>query len=178
MTIHDWTTRTRAQDIMVRDLVTVLPSHNLAQVATVFLREQISGVPVVGSDDVCLGVITIRDVIQAEEKVAGEQLRLAHLNFFNSDLALPENVYNERLAEVRDKLVPASDRPVKEFMTTNMVTVHEDTSLAQIVASMVDAHVHRLLVLDEKDCLCGVVSTIDVLAALMRASQDVGATSG
>ena len=172
MAIQEWITKTRAQDIMVRDLVTVLPTHDLAQVATVFLREQISGVPVVGTDEICSGVITIRDVIQAEEKVAGEQLRLAHSNFFNSDLALPASVYDERLAEVKDKLVPASERLVKEFMTTDMVTVHEDTPLAEVVASMVDAHVHRLLVLNKKDGLCGVISTIDVLAALMRASQD------
>ena len=174
MEIQQWTTQTVARDIMVGDVVTVWPTHSLAQAASLFLREQISGVPVVEPDNVCLGVITMRDVIQAEETVAGEQLCLAQSNFFNSDLALPASVYNERLAELRDKLVPAAERSVREFMTTDIVTVDEDTSLDKIVESMINAHVHRLLVLDKDRCLSGIVSTIDILAALMRASQDVG----
>ena len=171
MEIRNWMTKTTAAEIMVRDVATVWQTHTLAQAAAVLLREQISGMPVVNEEGVCVGVISLMDILRAEEIVADEQQKVASSSYFDSALTLPTGVYAERLEELRDKLAPASGRFVKEFMTTDLVSVPQDTQLDKIVTSMVDAHIHRLLVLDADRHLQGIVTTIDVLAALMRASQ-------
>jgi len=78
-----------------------------------------------------------------------------------------------RLAEVRDKLAPAAEQGVARFMTTDLVSVSQDTPLMKVVRNMVDAHVHRVLVLDDDGNLEGIISTTDVLAALMRVGSAV-----
>lgn len=96
---------------------------------------------------------------------------LATSNFFSSNLALPESVYLEKLEQVRDKLSPAAEQPVEHFMTTDLVSVSTEDSLQEIVQSMVDAHLHRVLVIDQDKQLQGIIATTDVLAALLRDSR-------
>lgn len=173
MVIQDWIMQTTAADVMCSDVVSVWPNHTLAQAAAVMLREQISGLPVVDSSGVCVGVFTVSDTLRAEEIVAEEQQEIATSSFFQSDLTLPTSVYAEKLEQFRDKLAPAAEQPIKRFMTTDLVSVTEDAPLARIVQSMVDAHLHRVLVLNEASQLKGIVATMDVLAALLRASLEV-----
>ena len=173
MLIRDWVREVKAGDLMYKHLVSVWPNHTLAQAASVMLREQISGVPVVDSSGVCVGVFSVIDVLRAEEEVAEEQQKIAMSSYFSSDLALPASVYDEKLSQIRDKLLPASEQPVERFMTSDLVTVAEDAPLANILQSMVDAHLHRVLVVDADRRLKGIIATTDVLAALLRASHDV-----
>ena len=77
----------------------------------------------------------------------------------------------QELAEVRDKLTPASEQPVSNLMVRDLVTVSETDPLDKVVRSIVDAHVHRILVTDEEGKLCGIISTIDVMASLLRAAR-------
>lgn len=173
MMIQDWVAQTTAADVMYSKVVSVWPSHTLAQAASVMIREQVSGLPVVDSTGKCVGVFAISDVLRAEQAVAEERHKFALSEFFKSNLALPESVYAEKLEKVRDKLAPAAEQPVERFMTTDLVSVSVDTSLEVIIKSIVDASLHRVLVLDDDGMLVGIVSTIDVLAALMRASTKV-----
>lgn len=168
MDIRDWLDHTTAADVTFRDVVTLTPHHTVAQAADVLLREQISGAPVVDASGVCIGVLSASDIIAAEGKVAKERRKVADSSFWNSNLALPASIYAEKLAQVRDRIAPAAEQPVERFMTTDLVSVHEETSLATILQHMIDAHIHRVLVLDAKKRLQGIVSTTDVLAALLR----------
>ena len=172
MEIRQWLRDTTARDIMACKVVSVWPTHTLAQVAAVLLRENISGVPVVDQEGRCRGVFSVSDILRAEEKVAEARAEAASSAYFRSELALPASVYREQLEQLRDKIAPAAEQPVGNFMVTDLVTVKEDTRLEKIVASIVDAHVHRILVLDDGRQLRGLITTIDVMNALMRTSQD------
>jgi len=169
MEIHDWMTNTKAGDVMVKKVVTLKPDDLLADAAATLLQNQISGAPVLDEFGACQGILSVSDVVHAEEEVAEEVEEIANSSFWNSNLALPPSVYAGKLAELRDKTAPAAGRPVSRFMTTNLVTVDEDNSLETVVRYMVDAHVHRVLVVSEGRCLRGLISMTDVLAALMRA---------
>ena len=57
-------------------------------------------------------------------------------------------------------------------MTTDQVSVSEDTPLATVVQYMVDAHIHRVLVVGAENQLLGIISTTDVLAALLRCESE------
>ena len=41
-------------------------------------------------------------------------------------------------------------------------------TISTVVRDLVDAHIHRVIVTDEHGVLKGIVSTIDVMAALLR----------
>jgi CBS domain-containing protein len=53
-------------------------------------------------------------------------------------------------------------------MTADVVTAATDTPLPEVARMMVDAHIHRVPVLDEHGRPVGVVTSTDVLAAVAR----------
>ena len=170
-TNDSWLDRITAADIMLRDVVTLDPNDCLAVAAETLLLEQVTGAPVVDQEGNCVGVFSIVDVLGAEEKVLEETERIASSSFFHSDLALPASVYADRLAQVRDKLIPASEQPISHFMTRNLVSVTPETTVRTIVKDLIDAHIHRVVVLDERRALVGIISSTDVLAAMLRESN-------
>ena len=171
MKIVDWMNQTKARDVMVEILVTLSPSDTLAIAAETLLTEQISGAPVLAVDNRCVGVLSISDLVRAEGKVLAEQQRIAESSFFSSGIVWPDGVYQEKLEQLRDKIMPVSEQPVERFMTQDIVSVPVDEPMATVLQFMIDAHVHRILVLDPGQQLQGIISTMDVLAALKRAGQ-------
>jgi CBS domain-containing protein len=168
MDIRDWLSQTPVSSLMTRAVVTLHPDDPLAHAASVFLREQITGAPVVDADGRCLGVLSVSDLVGAEEKVAAARQQLAGSTYWTTALALPVSVYAEKLAEVRDQIAPSAEQPVRNFMTRDLVAVPANTPLESAVRKLMDAHIHRLLVVDADQQLSGILSTTDVLAALLR----------
>lgn len=157
-----------AGEVMVDDVTTLQPDDSLANAAYKFLHKQISGAPVVDADGKCVGVLSVTDVVGAAEKVANRQAEVAEAFFGRSDLILPASVYEDDLVEVRDKIAPAAEQPVRNFMITDIVSVKSSASIEEVVRDIVDAHVHRVLVVDDEGKLVGLISTIDVLASLLQ----------
>lgn len=169
MQVHAWMTNTTAAEIMTRDVVTLKPADTLADAAKTFLREQISGAPVVDDSGRCVGVLSASDFLSADEK-AEEDWQSAFSQFWDSNLALPAGYYANKLEQVKDKFGPAAEQPIERFMTADLVSVSGDTPLSTVVQKMIEAHVHRLLVLTRGNSdLEGLISTMDILAALLRA---------
>jgi CBS domain-containing protein len=54
------------------------------------------------------------------------------------------------------------DTPVRELMTDDLVIVRIDDDVEDVASKMSDAQVRRLPVIDEDDCLCGIVSLGDL----------------
>ncbi|HYE47123.1 MAG TPA: CBS domain-containing protein [Caulobacter sp.] len=54
------------------------------------------------------------------------------------------------------------DTPVSEVMTTDVQTCPEDASIADVIFQMQDKQVRRILIVDEKQNLTGIVSLGDV----------------
>lgn len=55
---------------------------------------------------------------------------------------------------------------VRRYMTADIVTAGPDTPLPRLSRMMIDAHVHRILVVDDERKPIGIVSSTDLLAAL------------
>jgi CBS domain-containing protein len=61
---------------------------------------------------------------------------------------------------------------VSRFMTTDPVTTHPETSIRTLARMMVEAHIHRVIVVDDERRPVGVVASTDLLAALGYADGD------
>lgn len=57
---------------------------------------------------------------------------------------------------------------VGQFMTPDPVTVAVDTPVAEVARRMINAHVHRVVVVNRLNHPIGIVSSTDVLAAVAR----------
>jgi predicted transcriptional regulator len=60
------------------------------------------------------------------------------------------------------------DDKVKNYMTRDPVVVSKRTSVAEIARIMVDALIHRVIVVDADQRPIGIVSSTDILSAVAR----------
>jgi CBS domain-containing protein len=64
---------------------------------------------------------------------------------------------------------------VGEYMTPDPVTATTDTPVAKLARMMINAAVHRVIVVDESGRPVGIVSCTDVLAVVARGAIEIGA---
>ena len=70
---------------------------------------------------------------------------------------------------------------VRRYMTADVVTVGPQTPLSELARVMIDAHIHRVIVVDLERRPVGVVSSTDLLAAMAYAGDGrcaAGSTEG
>jgi CBS domain-containing protein len=75
---------------------------------------------------------------------------------------LPGGVHSDWQQVTRN--LPAS--AVSRYMTADVVTVGLQTPLPKVARTMIDAHIHRVMVVDEERRPIGVVSSADLVAAM------------
>ena len=74
--------------------------------------------------------------------------------------------------ENADRLSFPPEAKASDFMTTKVLSTTPDASLLSAAALMDGRHVHRLPVLDPEGRLAGVLSTMDIVAALLHAVDE------
>ncbi len=155
-----------AADLMNPTVVTIPQSMSLRGAAHVLAQADVSGAPVVDAAGRCIGVISARDFVAWAEHGGSAAKRQPHASeCFCSDWKLMSG----------DAL---PDDTVECFMTADPVTVSHTTPIGTLAQMMVDARIHRVVVLDRIGRPVGVVSSTDVLAAVARAAQAHGADAG
>jgi CBS-domain-containing membrane protein len=145
----------RAADLMKKPVQTVPQEMSLPTAGGLLQREQISGAAVIDGAGRCVGVISTTDFLNASSKTpkkAGRQ---------DSE----EPVFNEWQVDV-DSL-PADE--VRNHMSRDVVTVTPATPITELARSMLDAHIHRVFVVDEERRPVGIVSSTDIVAAVAYA---------
>ena len=66
--------------------------------------------------------------------------------------------------------LPTQD--VRQFMTADPVTVSPPTSVRVLARMMIDAHIHRVIVVDDQQKPIGIVAGTDILAAVTFSEGD------
>jgi CBS domain-containing protein len=145
-----------AADIMQRDMITVGPSDTLRDALESMTANHVTGLPVMDSKSRCIGLITASDILGFEEEHAEESAEDGMLQHFNPELRKWESVPISAFG-----LEEFGDVRVEEVMTRELVHVSRDTPLKQVAQKMLDADVHRVLVMDEKFNLYGIISSFD-----------------
>jgi CBS domain-containing protein len=143
-----------AKDVMTRTVATARPEANLAEVAARMVADHISGLPVVDDGGRLMGVITEGDLLRRWE--TGTETH--HAGWI--DLLLgPGRLAND--------YVQSHSRTVRDVMTEAVVSVTEDTPLADVVKLMEKRHIKRVPVL-RGEALVGLVSRADLVRALAQ----------
>jgi len=143
-------------DVMTRDVVTVEPTTPFKEIVRLMDGFGISGLPVVDEGDRPVGVVTQADLLVKE----------AH----------PEVEPNSPWLELpgpRTERRKATGQVATELMSRPAVTVRADVTLAEAARRMAEAGVKRLLVVDDKGRLAGIVSREDMLEVFLRPDEDI-----
>jgi CBS domain-containing protein len=148
-----------AADMMSRELTLVPQDMSLPAAAHLLSRAAVSGAPVVDEEGRCVGVLSTTDFVHY---VGGE-----------TPVPRPRPTRGpERVCEWQMlNGAPLPTSAVRFHMTPDPVTVEPETPLFELARRMLDAHIHRLVVVDEKDRPVGVVSSTDILAAVAYAED-------
>jgi CBS domain-containing protein len=154
-----------ADDLMTTEVVTIPRSMSLRHAAHMLHQADISGAPVVDGEGRCVGVLSAHDFISWIER--GEHAARQGHNNESAHAAW----------QIMDLDVLPTEE-VWEYMTADVVTATPDTPIGNLARRMLDAHVHRVIVVDEDDRPIGIVTSTDVLAAVagaaVRSSVDRG----
>jgi CBS domain-containing protein len=143
-----------AADLMSTPVRTIPQEMSLREAAHLFTRERISGAPVVDADGKCLGVLSSSDFVTWADKDGHNQV----IHFIAP--------WGEMI-DIDD----SPDNEIRHYMTAQPVTVPPTTPVGKLSQEMVDAHIHRVLVVTDQDRPRGIVTSTDILAAVARAAQ-------
>jgi CBS domain-containing protein len=147
-------------EIMDSAPVTVSPDDDVERVIRLLREHELPGVPVVEDGDRLVGIVTENDLVLRED---------------NADLHLPHYfelfggvVFLEPLKHLEEKLRKAFATKVREMMTADVLTIAPTASVHE-AARLISSSGHNRLPVTEDGRLVGVVTRVDVLAALSGA---------
>ncbi len=148
-----------ARDVMTADVVTVDPDARVSEIAGLLLERRISAVPVVDAERHVIGIVSEGDLMRRPELKTEKRPGSWWLSLF----AAPETSAEEY---AKSHGVCAGD-----VMTSTVVTVSEDTPLAEIANILEEKHVKRVPVTREER-LVGIVSRANLLQGLATQKKD------
>ena len=150
----------RAMDVMTTDVITVDPDTTVQALATLLAERGISGAPVVDASGRLVGVVSEGDLLHRTEIGAARRHRVRRRSWWLDDYAS---------ANARE-YIKDHGRTVRDVMTRDVVTVTEDTELADVAALLEAKRIKRVPVIRDGKVV-GIISRANIVRA-------VGATKG
>ena len=132
----------RVADVMNRHVIPVSGQQTMSEAAAVFVEHRISGAPVVDEHGRCVGILSATDFVGRERERAAGAVGAA------------------------------GDKVVSAHMNAAARTVSAETSLVEAARIMCAQHVHRLPVLDAQDRPRGMITSLDIVAAVVQAVEE------
>ena len=145
--------------VMTRDVVAVTPHTTIEEAAKIMLRMHISGLPVIDDTGNLVGVVSESDFLRRSEIGTGRN-HAAWLKFFMGPGRAAAEFIHER------------GRKVEDVMTRKVITVREETSLADIVALMEKHDIKRVPVMRGKSTI-GIVTRSNLLQAMASLAHEI-----
>jgi len=146
-----------AEDVMSRDVVRIPQELSLLAAARLLWRERIHGAPVVDEEGVCVGVLSATDFLTMAGGLE------AHAG--STEGSHPLCVFSEGQVIEPEDLPPDE---VRVHMTADPVTAATDTPISELARLMLEARVHRVIIVDSGGRPIGVTSSTDLIAAIAR----------
>ena len=147
-----------AADVMSREVIAVPKHLSLRAAARLLAGSHISGAPVVDHTGRCVGVLSTTDFVEWAVKEG----------------RTPRERNTGSACVCEWEIVTAAapqDEQVRDWMTSDPVVALPTASLSELARSMIDAHVHRVIVAGKDGRPVGIVSSTDILAAVAYANK-------
>lgn len=143
-------------DVMTSRVHVASPHAPFKLLVRLIDENRVSAIPIVDQQGVPLGIVSESDLLLKERRL---ELEASH------DLL---HVQKRRQDRVKAKGTVASD-----VMTSPAITVLPDTSLSDAARLMQENNVRRLVVVDERGKIAGIVSRSDLLQVFLRSDEDL-----
>lgn len=149
------------RNVMTSDVVTVSFSQSMSEAAAELRRRDVAWAPVVDEMGRCVGVLSATDFLKREE-ASGRRETLD-----------PDSRCEDNAAKGLPLSISVSEAErVSAYMHDTVQSVQPEVPILMAARIMCTEHIHRLLVLDQHERPVGVISTMDVVAALLNAVEE------
>ncbi len=149
-----------AKDIMTKDVIFVTPATSVEELASLLVKNQISGVPVLDDAGVLYGMVTENDLISQNKR-----LHIPTVVSF-----LDAAIYLESSKKFEQAVRRLTATKVGDICTRKVITITEDTSLVDIATIMAEKKVHLLPVL-RSNKVVGIVGKRDMVKAVVMQAE-------
>lgn len=144
----------QARDIMTRDVVCVAPDASVLDVAELLVTRRISAVPVI-RDGALVGLVSEASLMHREE-----------IGTARDPADRPWWIRLFKGEQSPEAYVESHARTVQDIMSDAVVSVTEDTSVAEL-ARLFDKHAIKRVPVVDGNSLVGIVSRSDLIRALV-----------
>ncbi len=153
----------KVSDVMAKSVVEISANQTMGEAAEKLAEHGVSAAPVTDEQGRCVGILSATDFL----KRAGDQFQENEHSFTGESHQLTGGSGNEPLC-----LASVSENMVSCHMSGAVQSIAPDVSLLKAAQTMNAEHVHRLPVLDSDARVIGLISTMDVLAALLNSIDE------
>jgi len=155
-----------AGDIMTKSVIVLRVGDSVPAAVEKLKSNHITGAPVVDEQQKLVGILSISDLInpdaEAPHSAAGSEAP-----------ALDRDSTTWELFERAGSLAEEhAGQTVADRMSDRVTSVRQSESLVEVARAMCDGHWHRVPVVDASGALKGIISTMDVLAAVVNAADE------
>jgi CBS domain-containing protein len=145
-------------DVMTTKVHVADPSAPFKLLVRLIEENRVSAIPIVDDIGVPVGIVSESDLLHKERR---------------RDLEAESNLF--QLRKHRHERAKAGGLVASELMTSPPITVPTDTPLAEAARLMQERNVRRLIVVDSRGRIAGIVSRSDLLQVFMRTDEDLRA---
>jgi CBS domain-containing protein len=146
-----------AKDIMTRNVVTVKPETSIEELASILVKNEISGVPVLDDAGSLFGIVTENDLISRNKR-----LHIPTVVSF-----LDAAIYIESSRKFKEEVQRMAATKVGDICIRKVVTIAGETTVVDIATIMAEKKVHLLPVV-EGGKVVGIVGKRDMVKAVGR----------
>ncbi len=139
-----------AQDIMTKTVIVVNPDTDLIETATRMAENDISGVPVINSENIVLGVISEKDFLR--------KMEAHHTGSFMSIIA-------ECLSNKGCLAIPIRKKTARDIMTSPAITARPNSTIFELSRMMAENNINRIPITTANGNLLGIVSRDDLIGS-------------
>jgi len=149
---------TRVRDVMTKEVVTVAPQDSVHEALQLLTENRVSVLVVTDSHNRCVGILSTSDIVEMTQELDEDIAELADADQASHRWLVEELTHG------------AGEQAVNEVMTREVASVQPDALLLDAAREMHRRHIHRLPVVDDEQVLKGIISTMDVLKAVVESS--------
>jgi len=145
----------KAREIMTKDVITVVSSASVEELARVLVDHKISGVPVVDGNGQLIGIVTENDLIRKNKKFHIPTI----VRLFDAFIML------ESRSRIEQEIREMAAVTVADIFRKDVVTIGEETPVDEIATVMSEKGVHLIPVV-EGGRIKGIIGKIDIIKGL------------
>ena len=145
-----------AKDIMTTDVITITEDMPVKQIAELFVKNNISGAPVVDDTGTLIGIVTESDLVYQEKPLTAPYF----INILDAFFQINRKEYQEDFKKI-------TATTAGTLMVKKPFTATADTDISEIAKLIIQHRINRVPIIDEENKVIGMVSRHDIVKSMI-----------